>query len=128
MIYLKLFVTFIISCILCAVIAIFMMRNYKKTERYKIKNNFQIIALEHDDANINKNPYYDYYIENGYLKTNENNKVILTEKGLQFLTLIYNENNNKLIGILTVTSLIISITAFLISISDLIIKVIYSIK
>ena len=59
---------------------------------------------------------------------NENNKIILTEKGLQFLTLIYNENNNKLIAIFTLTSLIISITAFLISINELIVKVINSIK
>jgi hypothetical protein len=85
-----------------------MMAIYKKTERYKIKKNFEFIALEYGDINISKNPYYDYYVENGYLKLNENNKIILTEKGLQFLTLIYNENNNKLIAIFTSTSLIIS--------------------
>lgn len=107
---------------------LFLSIKYKTTERYKIKKNFEIIALELDNANVNKNHYYNYYIENGYLEINENNKLILTDKGLQFLTLIYNENNNKLIGIFTLTSLIISIIAFLISISDLLIKVIYSIK
>lgn len=115
--------------IIIVVFIIFLIKRikYKKSNDYKLKRYFEKIALSISKIDT-KNIYYNYCIRNKYIKKQKDNNIILTEKGLTFLEIIYNENNNYLTAFFTFTSLIISITAFVISISDLLIKFIESIK
>lgn len=100
---------------------------YKLSNEYKLKKYFQDTALKcFNNYDVN-NIYYKYCLKNGFFHQKKKN-LIITDRGLEFLKLIYNENNNYLIAFFTFISLIISITAFVISVSDIFVKIIENLK
>lgn len=100
---------------------------YKLSNEYKLKKYFQDTALKcFNNYDVN-NTYYKYCLKNGFFHQKKKN-LIITDRGLEFLKLIYNENNNYLIAFFTFISLIISITAFVISVSDIFVKIIENLK
>lgn len=118
---------YIIIVSITFIIHIVMRAKYKMTDNYKIKKYFQEIAIKSNNNYDINNAYFKYCLKNKFIKKQKSD-LILTEKGLDFLKLIYDENNNYVIAFLTFISLIISITAFAISISDLLVKIIENLK
>lgn len=124
---LKGIVNYIIVLVIVFIVHIVLRIKYKLTNDYKLKRYFQSIALNCNNSINDDCMYYKYCLRNGLIQKSKNG-LILTEKGLEFLKLIYNENNNYLIAFFSFVSLVISITAFAISVSDILIKIIENIK
>lgn len=96
---------------------------YKMTDEYKLKKYFQELALKCNKNCDTNNIYHKYCVKNRLIQKQKND-FILTDKGLNFLKLVYDENYNYVISYSMLISLIISSIAFVVSISDLLIKII----